>query len=234
MSKILLQFKNFTAVLGRKTILERIQTTVSSGEIIGVVGANGAGKTSLLRSSMGLIPAIQGEVLVTQIPSSISLTQNLANHFAYAPQNPHSTWDFTIEELGQLSPQIDLFEEWTRRFALREKKSYRLSALSGGERKIAHLCLTFSLHRNFLDKCVILDEPTAALDFCRAELVTRAIKEMADQGAGVLVATHDLSLAYQCHELTLLKAGENVAHGKPREVLTPTIIQETWGVPVKL
>lgn len=233
MNKILLQFKDFTAQLGGKTILEKIQTAVSSGEIIGVVGSNGAGKTSLLRSCMGLIPASQGEVMVTELPSSSSLTQNLAKLFAYAPQNPHSTWDFTIEELGQLSPHRDLFNEWMNRFALGEKKSYRLSSLSGGERKIAHLCLTFSLHRNFSDKCILLDEPTAALDLCRTELVSRAIKEMAQQGAGVLVATHDLPLAYQCHQLTLLKAGQGMAYGKPHAVLTPTIIQETWGLPIK-
>lgn len=233
MSKILLQFKNFAAHLGEKTVLEKIETTVASGEIMGVVGANGAGKTSLLRSSMGLIPAREGEIIVAGLSSPELTAQNLPNHFAYAPQNPYSTWDFTIEELGYLSPHIDLFNEWINRFILAEKKSYRLSSLSGGERKIAHLCLTFSLHQNLSDKCILLDEPTAALDLCRAELVSRAIKEMAQQGAGVLVATHDLSLAYQCHQLTLLKAGQGVAYGKPPDVLTPATIQETWGLPIK-
>lgn len=230
MSKILLQFKNFSAQLGGKMILKNIQATISSGEIMGVVGANGAGKTSLLRSCLGLIPAEHGEVTFSTETESSTSPQYLSETFAYAPQNPHSTWDFTLEELGQLSPHHDLFNVWLSRFALAEKKSNLLSSVSGGERKIAHLCLTLSLHRNFAHKCVLLDEPTAALDLCRAELVSRAIQELAQQGAGVVVATHDLSLANQCHQLALLKAGQITAQGKPRVVLTPVAIQETWGV----
>jgi ABC-type hemin transport system ATPase subunit len=135
-----------------------------------------------------------------------------------------------VAELGTLSSAPADFTRWLERFGLRELAGRRLSALSGGERKLVHLCLTFSALGDAYGKGLLLDEPTTALDLCRAELVARAIRASAQAGAAVLVATHDLAWARTADRVIVLSEGRVVSVGPPSEALTAELVRETWGV----
>lgn len=230
MSETLLHARLLSVDLAGHTALDGVALTVAAGETVAVVGANGAGKSTLLRTCAGLLPEATGELtLGGSDPRQVDPVW-LASRRAYAPQHPTSAWDFTLAELGTLAPSSAEFTRWQERFGLGALSARRLAQLSGGERKLAHLCLTFSALGDAYGKVLLLDEPTTALDLCRTELVVRAIRASAQAGAAVLMATHDLTWARTADRVLVLDEGRLVSHGPPATALTAELVRATWGV----
>lgn len=219
MSNPLIQCCQLSVEQQSSPILNDINLEVFSGQSLAVVGPNGAGKTTLLRSLAGLISHARGEISIRKKNTSNISPKILSEFLSYLPQNPTCAWDFTVRDFGELSMHPDLFEHWISRFKLNGKLDSPLSQLSGGERKSVHLSLAFSVLGNPLQKIVLLDEPTAALDHDRALLVALAIKEFTEAGAAVLCTTHDLPLAQSCKEILVLDAGQVIKKGPPNDIL---------------
>jgi iron complex transport system ATP-binding protein len=230
MSDALLQASRLSVELSGRGVLDGIALSLSAGEVVAVVGANGAGKTTLLRACAGLVPDASGELTLDGVDPRRADPALLARRRAYAPQHPTSAWDFTLTELRVLATSPADCQRWQERFGLGALAERKLSELSGGERKLAHLCLTFGALGDAYGKVLLLDEPTTALDLCRAELVARAIQACAQAGAAVLVATHDLAWARTCQRVLVLSEGRLVAMGPPDSALTAELVRETWGV----
>lgn len=229
MSEVLLAALRLSVDLAGRTVLDGIALTAAAGEVVAVVGANGAGKTTLLRACAGLLPEATGELSLGGVDPRRTAPATLAALRGYGPQHPAAAWDYTLAELGSLAPSREAFHHWRARFGLDALGTRRLSELSGGERKVAHLSLTFSALGDAYGKVLLLDEPTTALDLCRAELVARAIRASAQAGAAVLVATHDLAWARSCDRVLVLSEGHLVAAGPPETALTAELVRATWG-----
>lgn len=229
MSEPSIRCAGVTVTMEGRTILSDLCFDIGPGETVAVVGANGSGKTTLLRACAGLLPMATGELGIVGRDPRASAPAYLADLRAYAPQHPQSAWDYTVSELAALTPAPDRFVAWCQRLCLQEKLGARLSTLSGGERKAAHLCVTFAALGDPFGKALLLDEPTAALDLCRAELVAQAIRASAGNGAAALVATHDLAWARSCDRVLVLQEGRLVADGGPGQVLTDEVVRRTWG-----
>ena len=225
MSNPLIQCRQLSVEQQSSPILNDINLEVFSGQSLAIVGPNGAGKTTLLRSLAGLIPHARGEISIRG-KNTFNISPKILSEFlSYLPQNPTCAWDFTVRDFGELSMHPDLFEHWIGRFKLNGKLGSPLSQLSGGERKSVHLSLAFSVLGNPLQKILLLDEPTAALDHDRALLVALAIKEFTEAGAAVLCTTHDLPLAQSCKEILVLDAGQVIKKGTPNDILTADLIK---------
>jgi len=229
MREVLLTALRLSVDLADRTVLDGIALAASAGEVVAVVGANGAGKTTLLRACAGLLPEATGDLALGGIDPRQTAPATLATLRAYAPQHPTSAWDYTLAELGSLAASPEAFHHWRARFGLGALEARRLSELSGGERKLAHLCLTLSALGDAYGKVLLLDEPTTALDLCRAELVARAVRANAQAGAAVLVATHDLAWARTCDRVLVLSEGRLFAAGPPDTALTAELVRATWG-----
>lgn len=225
MSNPLIQCRQLSVEQQSSLILNAINLEVFSGQSLAIVGPNGAGKTTLLRSLAGLIPHARGEINIRGKNILNISPKILAEFLSYLPQNPTCAWDFTVRDFGELSMHPDLFEHWISRFKLYGKLGSPLSQLSGGERKSVHLSLAFSVLGNPLQKIVLLDEPTAALDHDRAQLIADAIKEFTEAGAAVLCTTHDLPLAQSCKEILVLNEGRLIKKGPPSDILTADLIK---------
>ncbi len=225
MSNALIQCQRLSVEQQCSLILSDINLEVLSGQSLAVVGPNGAGKTTLLRSLAGLIPHARGEISIRGKNTSNISPKILSEFLSYLPQNPTCAWDFTVRDFGELSMHADLFEHWISRFKLNGKLGSPLSQLSGGERKSVHLSLAFSVLGNPLQKIILLDEPTAALDHERAHLVALAIKEFTEAGAAVLCTTHDLLLAQSCKEILVLNEGRIIKKGPSNDILTADLIK---------
>ncbi len=229
MTERLLHCSELSLQRGNQPILDAVNLSLHAGEGVALVGANGAGKTSLLKCFIGLFPDACGEIILGDFDPRSTSPQTLSSHYAYAPQSPHSAWDYTVEELSSLSPSSEQYFRWLERFALTPKLNRKLSTLSGGERKATHLCLSLSALQNPREKVLLLDEPTASLDICRTEILSAVLRELTQQGAAILVATHDLTFAQQCQRTVILKAGRVVADGPAATTLSPEIIRDVWG-----
>lgn len=217
-----------------RAVLGGINLEVGPGEIVAVAGPNGAGKSTLLRalagvgSDPGLVPG--GEVLLDGQPVQTMDLRARGCAIAYLPQERVVHWPLSVERvvsLGRLphgsgprglSPRDRTAVEAA--LSAMDIASFRhraVSRLSGGER--ARVLLGRALAQEA--RILIADEPTAGLDPAHALELFGHFGRLAAEGRSVVVALHDLSLAWRfCHRLVLLKAGVVRAMGPPAEVLT--------------
>jgi iron complex transport system ATP-binding protein len=230
--------------LDRKPILHGVDLAVAAGSWHAVLGPNGAGKSTLLRALAGILP-YHGEIHVGGQPVAGLAAKRRARLIAYVPQQPQLPGDMTVGEYVRLgrTPHLGYLGVESRqdravadraleRLDLSGFAARRLGAMSGGERQRVVLARALAQQAGVL----LLDEPTTALDLGHQQQVLDLVDELrATEGLTVVSTLHDLSLAAQyADELTLLVAGEAVARGTAREVLTEDRIAEHYGARVRV
>lgn len=234
MSNPLVQLTAVSLEIKGQRILDGVSLTAHAGEIVSLLGPNGAGKSTLLKTIAGLLPQATGTLHVHEHDPRTTSPATLAAQRVYAPQNPQSTWDYRLSDLPiLLHPRVASID-WFAHFQLAGLMSKKFSELSGGEQKAAHLAFSLSSLGDPYQKIILWDEPTNGLDLSRQHLVRTTLTQLAQAGACVLVATHDLTLAYATTQTAVLEEGRLIAYGRPQATLTPEIIQSTWGIDLSL
>jgi iron complex transport system ATP-binding protein len=220
-----------------------IDLSVEPGEVLALLGRNGAGKTSLLRVAAGITAPAAGLV---RLRGETPDRRARARLCAYLPQGETAAeTDLTVRELvalgrlphlgdfGEPGPAdaraIDRAVEALGVGALLDR---RVATLSAGERQRAHVARCFAQETPLL----VLDEPTAALDPVHAADLLRRVREHARNAEhGALVVVHDVLLAARyADRVALLCEGALVALGPPLEVLTPDVLERGLGLRAEL
>ena len=215
---------------------------VAAGEVVGVIGPNAAGKSTLARVCCGLLTAQRGEVLLRGDPLGRLSRRERARRVAFLPQQQPQDLAFTAREVALMgrAPHLGLWalegpgDLERASAALREADAEGLadrpvSQLSGGERQRVFLARAFAQDAALL----ILDEPTSGLDLAHQVLLVNALRRRARGGGGALLVLHDLALAgAACDRLVLLLAGKVIAEGAPAEVLRPEVLSPAYGTEV--
>jgi len=214
-------------IAGRR-IIDGVSLVARRGQTLAITGPNGAGKTTLLRTLAGLLPSA-GDLSAGGHDPRLVDASTAARTRAYCAQKPSSAWDYRVGELGDIVGDADGFADWLEKLRLGDLAGRRLSELSGGEQKAAHLAMAFAALAEPFGGVLLLDEPTGALDLGRQEAVRQAVRAFAQAGAAVLVATHDLGFAKRCDQVVVLSEGRLLAAGDPAVALAPEIISEAWG-----
>lgn len=214
--------------LAGRRIIDGVSVRAEHGQTIALVGPNGAGKTTLLRALAGLI-ASTGELHVADHDPRLVSAETAARSRAYCAQKPTCAWDYRVGDLGEIVGDSESFAGWLAELGLEGFADRKLTELSGGEQKAAHLAMTFAALAEPYGSVLLLDEPAAALDLSRREAVRQAIRTFAHAGAACVVATHDLGFARGCDQVIVLAEGRMVASGRPADVLTPEVIASVWG-----
>jgi iron complex transport system ATP-binding protein len=236
--------ENVSVRLGGASVVDGVSLTVPDRGWTTLIGANGAGKTSLLRAVAGLV-AHTGSIALDGRESSRLRAPERGRMVAVVPQSPLLPADMTVTEyvlLGR-TPHLGYLGRAGRRdmqavdvaigrLALRPLAPRRLDELSGGERQRAVLARAIAQEAPIL----LLDEPTTALDVGRQQEVLELVAELrAERGFVVLAAMHDLTLAGQYAEsLVLLDAGRVAAEGPASEVLTEELIARHYRARVRV
>lgn len=228
MSEPFLECAALAVELRGRRIIDGVSLRAEAGQVVAIVGPNGAGKTTLLRALAGLI-ASTGELRVAGEDPRQASAQANARRRAYGAQQPTSAWDYRVSDLGEIVGAPDAYADRLGSLDLGGLASRRLSQLSGGEQKAAHLAMTFASLDEPYGALLLLDEPTASLDLARQTLVAAALRRFAQAGGTVLVATHDLAFARECDAVLVLAEGRAIGLGAPSAALTPAVIAATWG-----
>ncbi|HGG65506.1 MAG TPA: ABC transporter ATP-binding protein [Rhodobacteraceae bacterium] len=229
------EIKEISVAYDGRTILDRIGMGLEQGTFTALVGPNGTGKSTLLKSIAGLIPAKGQAALAGRV-----LNQNeKLKTVAYMPQDTGAQSSLTVLEvvllgrLQSLGMRIgdDIREQAIAalgRFHLEALQDRPIGAISGGQRQLVFLAQ--SLFR--APKVLLLDEPTAALDLRHQLIVLDRIRATcADSGMIAMAAMHDLSLAARfADRIVFLNGGMICADGAPDKVLNPEILQQVYGV----
>jgi iron complex transport system ATP-binding protein len=214
--------------LAGRRIIDGVELAAGQGQTVAIVGPNGAGKTTLLRALAGLI-ASSGELRIADHDPRVVSAESAAVARAYCAQKPACAWDYLVSDLGEIVGDPAGYVAWLEKLRLTDLAGRRLSELSGGEQKAAHLAMTFAALAEPFGNVLLLDEPAAALDLGRQEAVREAIRSFAQAGAACVVATHDLGFARSCDQVVVLSEGRMAASGRPSAVLTPEVIASVWG-----
>ncbi|SDL99378.1 iron complex transport system ATP-binding protein [Geoalkalibacter ferrihydriticus] len=230
-AEALLVFEQVCFGFGGDTFIEDLSFKATPGELIGLIGANGAGKSTALRLAAGLLKPWAGKILLDGRPLASLSDRQRAGRLAYLPQNLDVHLPFRVAELVRMGtyPCSDMPplapQKALRIVGLEHKEQAHLGQLSGGELRRAFIAMTLVQGA----RCLLLDEPLAGLDLkFQAELLRllRAITETA--GVTVLMSLHDMAAARRFDRLLALKEGALIAQGAPHAVLTESLIAELF------
>jgi iron complex transport system ATP-binding protein len=220
-----------------------LDVSLAQGEVLALLGPNGGGKTTLLKTLLGILPPLAGEAMIDGRSLARYSTRERARRIAYVPQVHVPSFAFPVETVvlmgrtahGNLFSRPSTHDrkvaaEALARFGISGLAHRPYTMISGGERQLVLLARALAQEPQF----IVLDEPTASLDFGNQGKVLRELRALAASGHGVLFTTHDPNHALRAADRAfLLHDGERVAEGAVREVLTRERLEQLYRAPVE-
>lgn len=233
------------AAYGAIGVLQEVSLELARGEVLGLIGPNGSGKTSLIRAISGVLKIKTGNILIDERDIHLLTDTERARLIAVVPQSAQLPPAFTVFEcvslgrtphlswLGKMGPRDEAHVEYALKASETfELKDRRVGELSGGEQQRVLLA------RAIAQDCpiLLLDEPTAHLDLHHQVALLELVRRLAhEQNLAVLVAMHDLNhAALYADRLALLVDGRVRATGTPGEVLTVDLLQNVYQVTLQV
>jgi len=209
-----------------------------------VLGPNGGGKTTLFRTILGLLPVKSGEVRLNERPLHLLDRADIARVAGYVPQGHSAYFAFTLLEFVLMgrTARVGTFSspgKADRAVAERALESLGIAALadkpvtevSGGERQLALVARALAQE----PKLLVMDEPTASLDFGNQVRVLERILALAASGIAILFSSHDPDHAFLgAQRALLLGEGRVLELGTPKDVVRSDTLRRLYGVPVEV
>lgn len=226
----ILQTQNLSLSIGKKSICQQLDLTLSRGEILGILGPNGSGKTTLLHALAGLYPLSAGEILLHDQPLSELPIKERAQKIGILFQDTPFPFSQTVWEYALTGryPHLSYFKtandedkqivaQALQILDMQDFSQRKVTELSGGEkRRLAIATLLVQTPDIYL-----LDEPTNHLDIRYQMDVLTHLRHLATQGAAIALTLHDVNLAQQfCDRVLLIKPDGDIIIGNTSSLLT--------------
>jgi iron complex transport system ATP-binding protein len=241
----MLDLTDVSVRLGRRQVLQGVSLTVRAGELLAICGANGAGKSSLLKAVLGELPAT-GLVRLNGIDIAKARPATLARLRAVLPQDSEVAFGFTLGEVvgmgreaGDCATQPGVDALALAAVGLQGRGGDDIRSLSGGERQRGHLARALAQVWEPVGpqgpRWLMLDEPVASLDLGHQLQVMRLARSYADAGGGVVAIMHDLNLsAMFADRMAFLVGGQLAAIGTPAKVMQQDLLEAAYGCRIGL
>lgn len=240
-----LQFSYERGAFASQSVIQNMSFSVESGEMLGIVGPNGSGKTSLLKLLANIASGQQGSIALFGRPLSEMQQETVAKSVAFVPQDTHQAFPFSVAETvltGRFPHHHRTF--WDLGFgwessddravaqqAMMTMDVWHLAerpvtGLSGGERQRVVIARALAQDPEVL----LLDEPTAFLDLHHQIDICAVLDRLKrERGLTIIMVSHDLNLASQyCDRLMLLDQGQVHRLGPPEEVIRPDVLNAVY------
>jgi iron complex transport system ATP-binding protein len=220
--------------------VKNVSFKVGAGQLVGLIGPNGCGKTTMMKCINKLHPMSSGDILIdgeSVIPKSPA---DIAKKMSNVPAELRNSFGLTVYETVMLGRYPHLRNLWWEtevdessvrdalaKFGVGHLQNRQLNMLSSGERQRVLIAKAYVQQ----PRLMLVDEPTSHLDMRYKLEVMEYLNAMVEKDMTVLVAEHDISLmARYCQQCIIMKAGEIVAMGDPKEIITEELIQDVYEV----
>jgi iron complex transport system ATP-binding protein len=227
-----------------RTIGRDVSFTLGAGDVLCVLGPNGGGKTTLFRTILGLLPPHEGRISLEKASLDSLSRAEIARQVGYVPQGHSAYFAYTVREfvlmgrtahLGVFAApgrkDREISERSLQSLGIAHLADKPVTEISGGERQLALVARALAQE----PKLLVLDEPTASLDFGNQVRVLQKISALAGSGIAILFSSHDPDHAFLCARRALLLAeGRVLETGAPREVIRADTLERMYGVSVKV
>ena len=237
-----IQVNNLSFSYGQKNVLHDICFSAEKGEFLSILGPNGAGKSTLFRCILGLLPGYSGEVLVNKHNIKGLSARDASRQIAYIPQKSHCVFHYNVLDIVLMgrtnrasafgNPRKEDEQasiNALQRVGICALKDRCFHKLSGGEQQLVLIARALAQDAPIL----LLDEPTANLDFGNQILVLEQAKKLAREGYTVIQTTHHPEQSYLFSDRILaLQNGRILVNGKPAEVLNNEMMKQLYNVSV--
>ncbi len=241
----MIHLNNLSCGYGTKRVLKDLNFSIKRGELTCIIGKNGVGKTTLFKSILGLLPAMEGEININGKGINSYSVKELAQQISYVPQahnTPFPLSVFDVVLMGQFAHRQGLFSKTSResrRIAMEciemlgigKLKNKNFSKLSGGEKQMVLIARAMAQQPTF----IAMDEPTANLDLGNQVKVLKAALMLKESGYGVIMNTHSPEQALQYADaLIMLEDGGVAKSGLPTDIIKSDVVSRLYNTPIEL
>ncbi|MFD0868339.1 ABC transporter ATP-binding protein [Chlamydia abortus] len=224
-----------------RVIVENLNLSIPEGKITALVGANGSGKSTILKTMVRIMKPNGGTVYLDGKSIHSQPTKDVAKQLAILPQNPVAPDGLTVSELisygrfphqkgfGSLTKEDKEIIRWAVQVTGMNAFSDRpVDQLSGGQRQRAWIAMALAQGTDML----FLDEPTTFLDMAHQLEVLKLLQRLnEEQDRTIVMVVHDLNHATRfAHHMVAIKQGSIVSEGAPEEVMTQEVLREVFGI----
>lgn len=237
-----LDIRNLSFGYGSVTVGQDVTLSLTTGEVLALLGPNGAGKTTLFKTVLGLLPSMAGEINLDGRPLSGWSRRERAERIAYVPQAHAALFTFSVRDVvlmgraARLAPfatpgrhDMDIAVRALTGLGMAHLASRPYTEISGGERQMVLIARALAQEPAIL----VMDEPTANLDYGNQMRVLSHIRKLAGQGLSVILSTHNPDHAFLvAHRVALLHEARLVALGSPEEVMTAEALKQLYDIDV--
>lgn len=216
----MLELKNVSKEFGEKKALDDISFKVENGKIFGLVGRNGAGKSTTFRIILKIIEQTNGKILY----DNKEINQETLNKFGYLPEEGSLIPSYTVLELSEYYGALKLMEfedirkklvSWLEKFNILEYLNKKIKDLSKGNRQKVQFIVSNLHEPDFL----ILDEPFSGLDPISVEELKKCILELKSQGKTIIFSSHRMDHVEElCDKIAILKQGKIIEYGDLKDI----------------
>ena len=239
-----LKTQNLCFAYGTHQVLKGVSFDAEPGQFISVLGPNGVGKSTLFRCMLGLLQPTGGSVTADGRNIADMTAAELSRTMAYIPQSHNHVFNFSVfdmvlmgttAQLGRFATpgrqQEGLADAALERMGIQHLRDRGFSRISGGERQLVLLARAIAQQA----KILVMDEPSANLDFGNKLRVMKTVKGLTADGYTIIQSTHDPDQAYLYSDRILaMHGGQVLAFGAPADVMTNELISRLYNVDVEV
>lgn len=227
-----------------KQVLNNISFEIKEGDFVCVLGKNGVGKSTLFKLLLGFLKKQSGNILISNKELEHYSRKELAREIAYIPQYSTSAFNYSVFDtvLMGTTCRLDTLgspkakEKQIALEALKQFKIQHLShkysdSISGGERQLVVLARAIAQG----SKILILDEPTANLDYGNQVRVMKTISNLKSQGYSIILSTHNPEQALWFSDKVMLLDNQKIlSFGSTKDVINSTVLEKIYGIKIDL
>ncbi len=226
------------------TIFENISFTLNKGDILCILGPNGTGKTTLIKTLNGLHEINKGTIEIKGKNIKTLSFKEISKIIGYIPQGHVPSFPFTVEDVVLMgrTPYINLSQtpkkedteivnKALKDIGIINIKDKPYTNLSGGERQLVFLARVLAQEPDIL----ILDEPTSHLDFGNQIKLLEILENLAKKGLGIIMSSHFPDHAFlSCNKVAIMRNKSFLDFGEPDKVITEENLEKTYDIKVKI